>query len=147
VDIAGRREFPIPSHAGYAHFSDIILYPALPGTRTERTKTRNITAATRLSLSQTTQQSMHRACPKDFAAGAVQSNRAICNSILILENMFWCDHPSSGRCYRTFLTLVHCSSRSWCCTYMAQDKATFRKLLMPYIQFNHWSKKHTGEPG
>jgi hypothetical protein len=24
--------------AGYAHFSNIILYPALPGTRTERVK-------------------------------------------------------------------------------------------------------------
>jgi hypothetical protein len=38
VDIAGRREFPIPGMAGYAHFSDIILYTALPGTRTERIK-------------------------------------------------------------------------------------------------------------
>jgi hypothetical protein len=35
VDIAGRREFPIPGMAGYAHFSDIILYPALPFSRTE----------------------------------------------------------------------------------------------------------------
>jgi hypothetical protein len=39
VDIAGRREFPIPGMPGYAHFfSDIILYPALPGLRTERVK-------------------------------------------------------------------------------------------------------------
>jgi hypothetical protein len=36
MDIAGRQEFPI---AGYAHFSDIILYPALPGTCTERVNT------------------------------------------------------------------------------------------------------------
>jgi hypothetical protein len=35
VDIAGRWEFSIPGHAGYAHFSIIILYPALPGTRTD----------------------------------------------------------------------------------------------------------------
>jgi hypothetical protein len=33
VDIAGRREFPIPGMTGYAHFSDIISYP---GKRTER---------------------------------------------------------------------------------------------------------------
>jgi hypothetical protein len=38
VDIAGRREFPIPGMAWYMHFSGIILYPALPGTRTERVK-------------------------------------------------------------------------------------------------------------
>jgi hypothetical protein len=36
VDIAGRWEFPIPGMTGYSHFNDIILYPALPGTRTER---------------------------------------------------------------------------------------------------------------
>jgi hypothetical protein len=26
----------IPGNAGYAHFNDIYLYPAVPGTRTER---------------------------------------------------------------------------------------------------------------
>jgi hypothetical protein len=38
VDIAGRWEFPIPGMAGYVHFSNLILYPGLPGTRTERVK-------------------------------------------------------------------------------------------------------------
>jgi hypothetical protein len=38
VDIAGRWEFPIPGMAGYAHFSDIILYPDLLGARTESVK-------------------------------------------------------------------------------------------------------------
>jgi hypothetical protein len=38
VDIAGRWEFPIHAMAGYAHFSNIILYPALPSMRTERVK-------------------------------------------------------------------------------------------------------------
>jgi hypothetical protein len=36
VDITGRWEFPISGMAGYAHFSDLILYPAEPGTCTER---------------------------------------------------------------------------------------------------------------
>jgi hypothetical protein len=41
VDIAGRWEFPIPGMAGYRHFRDIILYPALPGTRTARLNAKN----------------------------------------------------------------------------------------------------------
>jgi hypothetical protein len=28
----------IPGSAGYAHYNDVNLYPALPGTRTERVK-------------------------------------------------------------------------------------------------------------
>jgi hypothetical protein len=38
LDIAGRREFPIPGMARYVLFSDIILYTGVPGTHTGRVK-------------------------------------------------------------------------------------------------------------